>query len=106
MLEATEIEAIVSDLVFVNIYCNSNPDYDSVLKGLQALNLSYEQTKKNVTKLFDKLYIHKKKSGARQISFRFENSKIIQIWSRRQNILQSRARKCARSFFDMKFEFT
>ena len=44
MLEATEIEAIVSDLVFVNIYCNSNPDYDSVLKGLQALNLSYEQT--------------------------------------------------------------
>jgi len=44
MLETTEIEAIVSDLVFVNIYCNSNPDYDSVLKGLQALNLSYEQT--------------------------------------------------------------
>jgi len=44
MLETKEIEAIVSDLVFVNIYCNSNPDYDSVLKGLQALNLSYEQT--------------------------------------------------------------
>ena len=35
--------------------------------------------------------------GARQISFRFENSKIIKIWSRRQNILQARARKCARA---------
>jgi len=44
MLETQEIEAIVSDLVFVNIYCNANPDYNAVLKGLQALNLSYEQT--------------------------------------------------------------
>ena len=44
MLEATDVEAIISDLVFVNIYCNSNPDYEAVLKGLQALNLSYEQT--------------------------------------------------------------
>jgi hypothetical protein len=44
MLEATDVEAIISDLVFVNIYCNSNPDYEAVLKGLKALNLSYEQT--------------------------------------------------------------
>jgi hypothetical protein len=44
MLETKEVEAIVSDLVFVNIYCNSNPDYEAVLKGLKALNLSYEQT--------------------------------------------------------------
>ena len=44
MLETKEVKAIVSDLVFVNIYCNANPDYDAVLKGLQALNLSYEQT--------------------------------------------------------------
>ena len=43
MLETKEVKAIVSDLVFVNIYCNANPDYDAVLKGLQALNLSYEQ---------------------------------------------------------------
>lgn len=43
MLETKEIEAIISDLVFVNIYCSSNPDYASVLKGLEALNLSYEQ---------------------------------------------------------------
>lgn len=44
MLEVKEVEAIISDLVFVNIYCSSNPDYSAVLKGLQALNLSYEQT--------------------------------------------------------------
>ena len=44
MLETKEVEAIISDLVFVNIYCSSNPDYSAVLKGLQALNLSYEQT--------------------------------------------------------------
>jgi hypothetical protein len=44
MLETKEVEAIISDLVFVNIYCSSNPDYAAVLKGLQALNLSYEQT--------------------------------------------------------------
>ena len=43
--------------------------------------------------------------GARQISFRFENSKIIKIWPRRQNILRARARKCARAkiFFTIVF---
>ena len=43
--------------------------------------------------------------GARQISFRFENSKNIKIWPRRQNILRVRARKCARAknFFTIVF---
>ena len=31
-----------------------------------------------------------------QISFRSENSKLIKIWPRRQNILRAHARKCAR----------
>ena len=37
--------------------------------------------------------------GAHQISFRFENSKIIKIWSRRQNILQARAEVRAPKIF-------
>ena len=37
--------------------------------------------------------------GARQISFRFENSKIIKIWPRGQNILQARAEVRARQIF-------
>ena len=44
MLEATDVEAIISDLVFMNIYCSESPDYGSILKGLEALNLSYQQT--------------------------------------------------------------
>jgi len=44
MLETKEVEAIISDLVFVNIYCSDNPDYAAILKSLQALDLSYEQT--------------------------------------------------------------
>ena len=44
MLETKEVEAIISDLVFINIYCNDNPDYDSILKSLNALELSYNQT--------------------------------------------------------------
>lgn len=44
MLEATDIEAIISDLVFMNIYCSESPDYGAMLKDLEALNLSYQQT--------------------------------------------------------------
>lgn len=44
MLEATDVEAIVSDLVFMNIYCSDSPNYAAILKGLEALNLSYQQT--------------------------------------------------------------
>ena len=60
--------------------------------------MSYERTKKTATRFFNNVYIHEKNFGARarQISFRFENSKIIKIWSRRQNILQARVRKCTR----------
>ena len=44
MLEATDIEAIISDLVFINIYCSENPDYAALLKSLESLNLSDQQT--------------------------------------------------------------
>ena len=44
MLNTKEVEAIISDLVFVNIYCSPDPDYAALLKGLEALDLSYAQT--------------------------------------------------------------
>ena len=56
MLEATDVEEIISDLVFINIYCSESPDYPAILKGLEALNLSYKQTYDILQKIRDGEY--------------------------------------------------
>jgi len=56
VLEATDVEEIISDLVFINIYCSESPDYSAILKGLEALNLSYKQTYDILQKIRDGEY--------------------------------------------------
>jgi len=56
MLEATDVEEIISDLVFINISCSESPDYGAILKGLEALNLSYKQTYDILQKIRDGEY--------------------------------------------------